>query len=130
MFLESANITRPRDMCGKTISYPGSPGPGGPAIVQTMVESAGWRLERWDSAAALRRLLELGARWDDASAKEIGAVRRGLLRTEDYTFRSLVLTLATGDACSPDVRRELGRTGAFRRRLQAVRLMPKPGDRW
>ena len=99
-------------------------------IVQTMVESAGWRLDRWDSAAALRRLFELGARWDDASAKEIGAVRRGLLRTEDYTFRSLVLTLATGDACSPDVRRELGRTGAFRRRLQAVRLMSKPGDRW
>ena len=41
MFLESANITRPREMCGKTISYPGSPGPGGPAIVQTMVEADG-----------------------------------------------------------------------------------------
>ena len=41
MFLESVNITRPRDMCGKTISYPGSPGPGGPAIVQTMVEADG-----------------------------------------------------------------------------------------
>ena len=32
LFLESANITRPRDMCGKVISYPGSPGPGGPAM--------------------------------------------------------------------------------------------------
>ena len=31
MFLESSNITRPRDMCGRNISYPGSPGPGGPA---------------------------------------------------------------------------------------------------
>lgn len=41
MFLESSNITRPRDMCGRTISYPGSPGPGGPAIVQTMVEADG-----------------------------------------------------------------------------------------
>ena len=28
-------------MCGKTISYPGAPGPGGPAIVQTMVEADG-----------------------------------------------------------------------------------------
>ena len=28
-------------MCGKTISYPGSPGPGGPAIIQTMVEADG-----------------------------------------------------------------------------------------
>ena len=32
----TANITRPRDMCGATISYPGSPGPGGPAIVQVV----------------------------------------------------------------------------------------------
>lgn len=41
MFLASSNITRPKDMCGRTISYPGSPGPGGPAIVQTMVEADG-----------------------------------------------------------------------------------------
>ena len=41
MFLESSGITRPKDMCGKTIQYPGSPGPGGPAIVQTMVEADG-----------------------------------------------------------------------------------------
>jgi putative hydroxymethylpyrimidine transport system substrate-binding protein len=37
----SKSITRPRDMCGATITYPGSPGPGGPAIVQTMVEADG-----------------------------------------------------------------------------------------
>ena len=36
-----SGITRPADMCGKTISYPGSPGPGGPAIVQTMVKADG-----------------------------------------------------------------------------------------
>lgn len=36
-----SGIERPSDMCGKTISYPGSPGPGGPAIVQTMVEADG-----------------------------------------------------------------------------------------
>lgn len=41
MFLGDSNITRPRDMCGRTISYPGAPGPGGPAIVQTMVEADG-----------------------------------------------------------------------------------------
>eukprot|EP00316_Scyphosphaera_apsteinii_P020677 CAMPEP_0119315672 /NCGR_PEP_ID=MMETSP1333-20130426/36745_1 /TAXON_ID=418940 /ORGANISM="Scyphosphaera apsteinii, Strain RCC1455" /LENGTH=347 /DNA_ID=CAMNT_0007321111 /DNA_START=55 /DNA_END=1098 /DNA_ORIENTATION=- len=41
MFLAGSNITRPSDMCGRTISYPGSPGPGGPAIVQTMVEADG-----------------------------------------------------------------------------------------
>mmetsp|Transcript_19313 Transcript_19313/g.59437 ORF Transcript_19313/g.59437 Transcript_19313/m.59437 type:complete len:333 (+) Transcript_19313:203-1201(+) len=41
MFLKGRNITRPRDMCGATISYPGFPGPGGPAIVNTMVEADG-----------------------------------------------------------------------------------------
>ena len=35
------DIQRPSDMCGKTISYPGSPGPGGPAIVNTMVKADG-----------------------------------------------------------------------------------------
>jgi len=35
------DIKRPADMCGKTISYPGSPGPGGPAIVNTMVNADG-----------------------------------------------------------------------------------------
>ena len=98
-------------------------------IVRRMVESASFAFERWDSAAALRRLLELGARWDDASPEDIGEVRRGLLRTRDHTFRSLVLALAGDDACTSKIRRELGRTAAFRRRLQAVRLMPTPGDR-
>jgi len=37
----ASGIQRPADMCGKTISYPGSPGPGGPAIVQTMVQADG-----------------------------------------------------------------------------------------
>jgi ABC-type nitrate/sulfonate/bicarbonate transport system substrate-binding protein len=41
MYLESSGIQRPRDMCGLNITYPGSPGPGGPAIVQTMVEADG-----------------------------------------------------------------------------------------
>ena len=36
-----SGIERPSDMCGKTISYPGAPGPGGPAIVQTMVKADG-----------------------------------------------------------------------------------------
>jgi len=36
-----SGIKRPSDMCGKIISYPGSPGPGGPAIVQTMVKADG-----------------------------------------------------------------------------------------
>ncbi|MFN3597172.1 MAG: ABC transporter substrate-binding protein [Rubricoccaceae bacterium] len=36
-----AEITRPREMAGCRIQYPGAPGPGGPAIVATMVEADG-----------------------------------------------------------------------------------------
>ena len=39
--MAKAEIERPRDMVGKRIQYPGAPGPGGPAIVATMVEADG-----------------------------------------------------------------------------------------
>ena len=41
MYKKDTGIERPRDMCGKTITYPGFPGPGGPALVHTMVEADG-----------------------------------------------------------------------------------------
>ncbi|MEM6326170.1 MAG: ABC transporter substrate-binding protein [Bacteroidota bacterium] len=39
--MATAAIERPRDMVGTRIQYPGAPGPGGPAIVATMVEADG-----------------------------------------------------------------------------------------
>ena len=39
--MAKAEIERPRDMAGARIQYPGAPGPGGPAIVATMVEADG-----------------------------------------------------------------------------------------
>ena len=41
MYLEKSGIDRPRDMAGARIQYPGAPGPGGPAIVGTMIEADG-----------------------------------------------------------------------------------------
>lgn len=41
MYLADQGIDRPRDMVGKRIQYPGAPGPGGPAIVTTMIEADG-----------------------------------------------------------------------------------------
>jgi len=41
MYLHGRGIERPRDMVGARIQYPGAPGPGGPAIVQTMIEHDG-----------------------------------------------------------------------------------------
>ncbi|HJK92446.1 MAG TPA: ABC transporter substrate-binding protein [Polyangiaceae bacterium LLY-WYZ-15_(1-7)] len=43
MYFAESGIERPRDMAGKRIQYPGAPGPGGPAIVGTMVEADGGR---------------------------------------------------------------------------------------
>ncbi len=40
-FPDESGIRRPRDMAGARIQYPGAPGPGGPAIVGTMVEADG-----------------------------------------------------------------------------------------
>ena len=41
MYLAGKEIERPRDMAGARIQYPGAPGPGGPAIVKTMIEADG-----------------------------------------------------------------------------------------
>lgn len=41
MFEKGKGIERPRDLIGKRIQYPGAPGPGGLAIVKTMVEADG-----------------------------------------------------------------------------------------
>lgn len=41
MVAARAGIERPRDMAGCRIQYPGAPGPGGPAIVASMIEADG-----------------------------------------------------------------------------------------
>ena len=39
MTLDGLGVERPRDMAGKRVQYPGAPGPGGLAIVRTMIEA-------------------------------------------------------------------------------------------
>lgn len=41
LYRTDGRIQRPRDMAGARIQYPGAPGPGGPAIVSTMIEADG-----------------------------------------------------------------------------------------
>jgi ABC-type nitrate/sulfonate/bicarbonate transport system substrate-binding protein len=50
MYFADSGIERPRDMAGKRIQYPGSPGPGGPAIVGTMIEADGgeWSADEFE----------------------------------------------------------------------------------
>jgi ABC-type nitrate/sulfonate/bicarbonate transport system substrate-binding protein len=41
MYLKGKGIERPRDMAGKRLQYPGAPGPGGPAIIKSMIRADG-----------------------------------------------------------------------------------------
>lgn len=41
MYFRDRGIARPRDMAGTRVQYPGAPGPGGKAIVRTMIEADG-----------------------------------------------------------------------------------------
>ncbi len=41
MYFTGRGIERPRDMVAKRVQYPGAPGPGGLAIVKTMIEADG-----------------------------------------------------------------------------------------
>lgn len=41
MYFADRGVSRPRDMAGKRLQYPGAPGPGGPAIVRTMIARDG-----------------------------------------------------------------------------------------
>jgi putative hydroxymethylpyrimidine transport system substrate-binding protein len=45
MVLARSGIERPRDLAGRRIQYPGAPGPGGLAIVSTMIEADGGTAE-------------------------------------------------------------------------------------
>jgi putative hydroxymethylpyrimidine transport system substrate-binding protein len=45
MYLTGKGIQRPRDMANARVQYPGAPGPGGPAIVATMVKADGGAFE-------------------------------------------------------------------------------------
>ena len=98
-------------------------------VVEQRVQMAGWAYRKENHAAALQRLFEHGARWENASAESLRDIRRYLLRLRDYEFCEFVLAFSTEGACSPEIRHELSRTPAFERRLIATRLLPEPGAR-
>lgn len=80
------------------------------------------------SAPSLRYYDEDDEDEEEASPKDVGEIRRTLLRLDDYRFRELVRVLAT--ELWGRYAEQIARTPAFQRRLQEVELMPEPGDRW
>jgi hypothetical protein len=79
--------------------------------------------------ATLKRLFEVGVRWQHSTPEEIGAVRRSLLKTSNGTFVELVKLLAMDDYCSTQVLKELARTPSMRERMQKVGFIPSSDER-
>lgn len=97
-------------------------------VVGHLLRSAsGWFRER-EAIDTLERLFELGARWTEASKKEIREIRRFLLETDDHDFSRIIRILATEDYCSSEIRSELARTPAVQKRLKQLRFLPARRD--
>lgn len=68
----------------------------------------------------LKRLFDVGVRWDHGTPDAIGHVRRLLLKASDNRFVELIKVLALADHCSPNVLRELARTPSMLARMKKV----------
>jgi ankyrin repeat protein len=100
---------------------------GLPANIGAIVQHHLWWSifgDAWRRIAALRHRFEVGVRWTEASAQEIGNLRRSLLRASDSTFVDLMKLLATDDYCSSAVLRELARTPSMLGRMKKVGFIP------
>ena len=85
--------------------------------------------EGWRRLETLRRLFQVGVRWNESSPDEIGGLRRSLLKTSDNTFVELIRVLATEDYCSPNILRELARTPSMVARMKKVGFIPSHDER-
>jgi ankyrin repeat protein len=88
-----------------------------------------WRHEDgWRTTGALECVFKHGARWRDGTPELIAAVRHDLLRTSTHVFVDVMKLLARADHCTPDIRLELARTPAMRRRMKEVGFIPPDDD--
>jgi hypothetical protein len=76
--------------------------------------------EGWRWVETLRRIFEVGVRWQKSTPVEVGTFRRSLLKASDRTFVDLMKLLATADYCSSDILKELARTPSMRDRMRKV----------
>jgi len=76
------------------------------------------------STDTIRRLFEVGVRWESATPEEIKTIRWMLLRTRDDTFVELMKLLARDAHCTTEILQTLGRTSAMRARMAKVGFIP------
>ena len=86
------------------------------------------RFDDWGSLQTLRRIFEVGARWESSSRDKIAGIRSRLIKISDRRFVDLMKLLAEDDYCSPEILKELGRTPAMRRRMTEVGFIPTPSN--
>lgn len=88
--------------------------------------------EGWRWVATLRRIFEVGVRWEQSTPEDIGNLRRSLLKASDHTFVDLMKLLATEEHCSSDILKELARTPSMRDRMKKVGFIAssEEGDRF
>ena len=78
------------------------------------------------SAEILRRLFEVGARWETGTPDEIADIRRALLRMPHDTFIDVMKLLAMDGYCSPEILRALGRLPEMRARRTVFTALQLP----
>jgi len=89
------------------------------AVIQHHVSWASFT-EGWRWVDTLRRIFEVGVRWERSTSEEIGTLRRSLLKTGDRTFVDLMKLLAAKDCCSSDILKQLARTPSMRERMKKI----------
>lgn len=100
---------------------------GLPANVGAVIQHHLWWAtftEGWRWVEILRRIFEVGVRWQSSTPDEVGSLRRSLLKASDRTFVDLMKLLATADYCSSDILKELARTPSMRDRMKKVGFIP------
>ena len=81
---------------------------------------------QWPSKAMILQIaFKAGMKWESSSPEEIASIRRNLLQAPEEEFTRVLQELVTGDRCAPEVLKELSRTAAFRKRLQAIGYLPQ-----
>jgi len=93
-------------------------------VVAIQLSRAAWPFRQDRPVETLQALFEAGVRWEASPIEEIADARRGLLKTDDWTFVRLMKLLATDDYCSREVLAELARTPSMRKRMVKGGLIP------
>jgi hypothetical protein len=94
------------------------------SVIASHLSAFDFRTNSWRSTHILRKLFEIGIRWEDATKDGVARVRSDLLQLPEESFVEIVKLLAERDHCAPALLKELGRTPAMRKKMKKVGFYP------